>query len=107
MYKYGCPYQNNVGLLNGTVIGTFNRAISATWFTSLHGTGIATKTNVPQNTESFYYIEAVYAVACTPAGNHCMDMGSSGQTSLHVNATRVPKGLPLGAVCTWQITAVT
>jgi hypothetical protein len=44
-------------------------------FSPLHGTGIAAKSDIPQNTELSYYIGA-----CNPAGNHrdSMDMGSSG-----------------------------
>jgi hypothetical protein len=61
-------------------------------FASWHGTGIAAKIDVSQNTELCYYLGAVYSAACNPAGNHCMDIGSS----LCVNATRVVKDLPLG-----------
>jgi hypothetical protein len=62
-------------------------------FSSLHGTGIAAKIDVPQNTELSYYIGAVYAVACNPAGKHSIDVGSS--WCVRVNATGVPKDLPL------------
>jgi hypothetical protein len=65
-------------------------------FSSLHGTGIADKIDIPQNTELSYYIGAVYAVACNPVGNYSIDVGSSGRPNLCVNATRVPKNLPLG-----------
>ncbi len=65
-------------------------------FSSLHGTGIAAKNELPQNTELSYYIGADHAAACNPAGNHSMDMESSGRTSLCVNTTHVPKDLPLG-----------
>jgi hypothetical protein len=65
-------------------------------FFSLHGTGIAAKIEIPQNAELSYYIGAVYAVACNPVGNRSIDVGSSGRANLCVNATRVPKDLPLG-----------
>ena len=63
---------------------------------SLHGTGIAAKIDIPQNTELCYYIGIVYAVACNPVGNHSIEVASSGRTTLCVNATSVPKNLPLG-----------
>jgi SET domain-containing protein len=37
-----------------------------------------------------------HAIQLALTGNHSMDMGSSGRTSLCVNATHDPKDLPLG-----------
>ena len=66
-------------------------------FTSLHGTGIAAREDVPQGTELYYYLGEVYDADHNPVGNHCLDIGRSGRTLLCVNASRVPKNLPLGS----------
>jgi hypothetical protein len=76
-------------------------------FSSLHGTGIAAKIDIPQNTELSYYIGAVYAVAYNPVGNHSIDVGSSGRTICASMPPVFRKISRWGAVCIWQIIVVT
>jgi hypothetical protein len=59
--------------------------------------GLAAKTDVPQDSELCYdlgVVQNVIQLAITVC--QCVDMGSSGRTCLCVNATRVPKDIPLG-----------
>jgi hypothetical protein len=58
--------------------------------------GLAAKIDISENTELSYYIGTVYATVYNPVGNHGIEVRSCGRTNLCLNASRLPKDLPLG-----------
>ena len=61
------------------------------------GRSIIAKTDIPDNTDLTYYMGIAHAAGFDPHSNHSMYLGLCGGTPLHVNASRLPKDLPLGA----------
>jgi hypothetical protein len=61
------------------------------------GRSLIAKIDIPDNTDLSYYIGTANAVGLDPHSNHSMYLGLCGGVPLHVNATRLPGDLPLGA----------
>ena len=63
---------------------------------SLHGSGVAAKQDIPAGTDLCYYIGVAYDAAHNPPGNHCIELGVCGSTRIVLNASSVPRDRTTG-----------